>query len=485
MTAEIKAKRTEHEKYGVKAKALLSEYPNGFPNQERENEFDGYLEKMESLATEIKGAETAEERKAALERHDAFQNAPQRKIPHGINGDDDDRKNLLGAGWEIKAGIVYAPTSSGKPQPMFGEDVLFGDIPIDDPLQAEYFQKTRAAFAPEYKAAYSRYLQLSVKYRSETMAMTMLSPSEQKALSEGSDTAGGFLVPPDVQAEVLSRTAQMSVFRQRASVRTTSRDKMEFPAVAPHATSGSIYSSGFVGTWVGETPAFTETDPAFQKFEINIRKIRVATKLSNDFVADAATNVLSFLATDGGRNMALVEESGFIAGDGGPYQPMGILNTGLTTFDVEGSTSNTISNTTSNAGSAPKIVAGTYTLPSQYAGNASWIMRRAIEGKVRGLVDGMGRPMWPALTGSGFAQAPADLVGAPVYNSDFMPTDGVDGNKVMLYGDLSNYIIAQRAQVTSTILRERFADTDQIGIILWERVGGGLWNTDSIRVGIV
>jgi HK97 family phage major capsid protein len=35
------------------------------------------------------------------------------------------------------------------------------------------------------------------------------------------------------------------------------------------------------------------------------------------------------------------------------------------------------------------------------------------------------------------------------------------------------------------VLRERFADTDQIGLILFARVGGALWNVDAVRVGVV
>ena len=35
------------------------------------------------------------------------------------------------------------------------------------------------------------------------------------------------------------------------------------------------------------------------------------------------------------------------------------------------------------------------------------------------------------------------------------------------------------------LLNERFADTDQTGIILWERVGGDTWNVDAFRIGVV
>ncbi len=112
-------------------------------------------------------------------------------------------------------------------------------------------------------------------------------------------------------------------------------------------------------------------------------------------------------------------------------------------------------------------------------------MCRSIEGKVAALVDANGRPFWAPNAGSGYAAVPRQIQGMPIENSDWMPDDGTDANKVLLLGDFSNYIIAQRAQITSVVLRERFADTDQTGIILWERVGGNCFNTDALRVGIV
>jgi HK97 family phage major capsid protein len=207
--------------------------------------------------------------------------------------------------------------------------------------------------------------------------------------------------------------------------------------------------------------------------------------MSTDWLADAGSNMLAFLSANGAENMALVEDNGLIAGTGANNTPVGILNSGITTADVEGSTSDTISNTTSAAGSAPKITALEYLVPAQYVSGSSWLMRRAIEGDVRALVDANGRPYWLSATESGFGGTPRTIDGYPVYNSDSVPNDGTNANKVMVFGNFGYYIIVQRAQISTTVLRERFADTDQTGIILSERIGGGCWNTDAFRIGIV
>lgn len=506
MNATLREKNEKLETIAVKVRKLLADFPNGLPPEQKVAS-ENYLQEANVLRGEIEAARDHERATLDAQGLTNFLNDPINSVKHGINPDEDSKKNILRAGWELKGGMIYGPASGEGEQyqaadgsmrtitkpAMYPEAVLFGDIPTDDEDAAKFYRKTRAIFAPEYKVAYGKYLLYCAKYRSEAMALNMLNTSEQKALSEGSDGAGGYLAPPDVMSQMLSRVPQSSIFRQYATVQPTGRDTLKWPAVkanagtyGPSGISGaSIYSSAFVGSWVGETPAFTETDPSFQTLDILIKKVRVATKLSNDFISDSQTDVLAWLATNGAKNMALTEDAGFIFGDGTALQPLGILNAGITALDVEGSTTNTISNTTAAAGSAPKLIDMAYALPAQYTSNAKWIMRRTIEGKIRKLVDGSGRYLWPPFVGSAFAGPMPDLLGFPVLHSDWMPDDGTDANQVVLLGDLSNYIIGQRAQISTVILRERFADTDQTGIILFERIGGGIFNTDAIRTGKV
>jgi len=500
LNATVRKAHEDLEALRIRARKIVEEHKTHIPAEEQQA-LQAISEKATELKTLIANETKLEAARRDLSDLDRYLDEPRHTIPHGVNPDDESRKQFLRAGWEIKGGMIYAPTSIegttvrlydgqkqvvGK-QAMYPEEVLFGEIPTDDDKAADYYRKTRAIFSPAYKAAFSKHLQLSVKHRSENMAFTMLSGAEQKALSEGTDTSGGFIVPPDIQAEMLVRLPQKAVMRQYCRVQPTNRDTLRWPAVKGNSgtynglSGAHIYSSGFVGSWVGETPAFSDTDASFQTLDIAIKKVRVATKLSNDFVSDAAVNILAWLAMNGAENMALTEDSGFINGDGSALQPMGLTSVGITNVDVEGTTADTISNTTAALGSATKLINVAYQLPAQYVSGARWLMRRTIEGKIRQLVDGSGRFLWPPFTGSGFAAAPADLLGFPVTHSDWMPDDGQDTSPVAFLGDFSHYIIGQRTQITSVVLRERFADTDQIGIILFERIGGSSFNTDAFR----
>jgi HK97 family phage major capsid protein len=511
VSTAIKEKTEKLERVRVRARTIMAEFEGKTMPAEQSLAIKTLIEEGQKLQGEIAEETKLADQRRDLEDLDRFLDAPERKLPHGVNPDDESKRMLDRAGWETKGGMVYAGHSlegktvtlaDGRREtmgkiPMYPADVLFGPLPTDDVEASAFYKRARAIHAPEYKAAYSHYLQLCTRLRSESMAYSMLSGTEQKALSEGTDTSGGFVVPPDIMAEVLARTPQKAVMRAMCRVQPTNRDMLRYPAVAANAgtyngiSGGSVYASGFVGSWVGETPAFSDTDPAFQTLDIQVKKVRVATRLSNDFINDAAVNVLSWLAQNGAENMALTEDAGFINGLGSALQPLGLLNVpGITTVNVAGTTSHAISNTTSNLGSATPLIQMAYKLPAQYVAAARWLMARVTEGEIRQLVDGSGRFLWPPFVGSAFAGLNptgynAELLGFPLMHSDWVPLDGTANNNVCVLGDFAHYVIAQRTEITTVVLRERFADTDQTGIILFERVGGGCWNTDAFRIGYV
>ena len=438
-----------------------------------------------------------------LEDEKAYFNEPVYRTPRVVATDSGDEKTLIkqlsGMGWELKSGKWFAPTPNGKHHEMFPEEVLVGPLPTDDPVAAAYVKQTRHVIQPEYRSAWLKWAQLATK-AGEAFAFAQLNPQEQKALSEGSDSAGGFTVPVDIQATIGGRVAQTSVMNRLASVATTMRDSWAKPMIAPNSTSASrnIYSNNFVADWVGETPSQSSIDASFEMFQVSIKKLRAYTLLSNDLISDSVGSLISDLTRSGGDAIALKEDEAFIAGAGTGLVPLGILNHPLArtatssdgmAYDVEGSTSNTISNSVSDAGSAPKIKQLVYRLPSQYAANATWIMRRTVQGAIAGLVDANGRPFWNSYLESGFSRPQMLIEGFPVENSEFVGADGsvstTAATTPLIFGDISAYQIVRRNQLSVRVLTERFGDTDQTGLFLFVRVGGGLWNYDAIRTGYI
>lgn len=497
---DIKALITELEQVLTRSRAIVKEFEGKEIPAEKRAELTKLHEKAEELHGKIEAENTLAAQVKSFDETASWLARPATTLPQpaAITPDGDGRKQLAKMGWELKGvpgrGTVFAPTSKGMVA-IWKEEVLFGAIPTGEKeaSAAAYFRAVRASFQPTYGVAFGKWIKLAAKTRNVAMAFSSLTPQEQAALNEGQDDAGGYLVPPDIQAEMLMRKGQTAVMRSLATVVPCSRDILKFPRIQEASATqggvasggGSIFTSGFVGDWAGETPAFTDVDPKFGTFDVAIKKQRTATKLSNDFISDSVVDVLAWLATNGSANSSLVEDFGFIAGDGSPLKPKGILNSGAATVDVEGSTVNTISNTTAAPGSAPKILDLIFSVPSQYAEQSTFLLTRSSEGKTRKLVDGQGRFHWPLVAAAAGLGGGGELVGYPKRNSEFVQQDGTDTNKVMVYGDISAYVIADRAQVSVKVLTERFADTDQTGIILWNRVGGDTWNPDAVRLGVV
>ena len=76
---------------------------------------------------------------------------------------------------------------------------------------------------------------------------------------------------------------------------------------------------------------------------------------------------------------------------------------------------------------------------------------------------------------------PDTILGRPIRTSSFMP--GIaKGEKVLLFGDLKNYWVADRQNRTFRRLNELYARTDQVGFLTTQRVDGRLILPESVKV---
>lgn len=351
-------------------------------------------------------------------------------------------------------------------------------------LQRERARERQATpWTSPHAAAFLRWLTTAVKTGDPDRAIRALGGTEQKALSEGSDPGGGFAVPPEMATPIAAQLGQVSVFRRYADVRPCRSDVLVLRRFARATSDGSVYASDFQGAWVGEVPTPADTDPAFVQVHIPIRKRMATTRLSRD-LADDVPELLDALGRQGGTDLAIAEDLAF-AGGVGALQPEGLLSAGLTTVDVEGTTANTISNSAADAGSAPKLLTLVAALPDQYQARARWLLRTATESSIRQLVNAQGGYLWPYTD----ARGPGGerlLMGWPLHANAGVAAEGTDGAQVVIFGDLgSGYVVADRGQLSLRILRERYMDTDQLGVILVDRVGGAVANPDAFRVGVV
>jgi HK97 family phage major capsid protein len=286
-------------------------------------------------------------------------------------------------------------------------------------------------------------------------------PAQLKDLVEGSDTAGGFLVPEDFRAEIIRGLPDAVVMRPRARVVQTSRDVVKAPKVTGN---GNSYSSAVRLTWGPETPAAgsAETDPTFGQVAIPVHTAMASTQLSLDLMEDAAIDVAGLLRELYTEAFALGEDDEFLTGDGNG-KPQGI---------TQAAAAGTI--TAVNTGHATLLTADglldlQYALPPQYWPNAVFCMNATSAGRaIRKMKDGNGDYLWQRGLAAG---QPDMLLGKPVAYSAFMPDVAASVYPVW-YGDPRFYWIVDRVGMTLQRLAEMYAEQNMVGFVARKRVGG-------------
>ena len=96
---------------------------------------------------------------------------------------------------------------------------------------------------------------------------------------------------------------------------------------------------------------------------------------------------------------------------------------------------------------------------------------------IRILKDSNGQYLWqPGLQ----AGQPDTILNRPIHTSAYMP-EIESGNKILLFGDLSYYWVADRQGRSFKRLNELFAMTGQVGFLASQRLDGKLILPEAIK----
>ncbi len=320
---------------------------------------------------------------------------------------------------------------------------------------------------------YSAYLRKGEKHARELAVK--LNPTEAHALLTSTDTAGGFAVPDDFQAELLVALAGFAVARS-AGVRVvqTSSDKLIFPTLV---SGTDPYSSDIEqslggtnwnpeGTTTGGTAPPNQTKPTFGQASIPVHTwMPDVIELTQELIEDSAVNLESIIANLLGEIKGLDEDLAILLGNG-TDKPQGILDkTGVGTTTVTG-------------------LEITYTglvdlwtsLPAQYRTSARFVMNSKSYGDIVKLEGTTSKNLiFQPIRGN----TPNNLFGTPVVFSEFMEDAGTNLNQPIIHGDFRFYILAERRGLTLQRLSEKFAPN--VGILARARIGGDVVRTDAFK----
>jgi HK97 family phage major capsid protein len=295
--------------------------------------------------------------------------------------------------------------------------------------------------------------------------------AELKALSVGSGPDGGFVAPPEVEAQILQRMANISPMRQLATVRTIS--------AASYRVAFS--TTGPVAGWVSETAARPETaSQPLAELVFPAMELYAMPSATQAILDDALVDVDSWVADEVETVFAEQESTAFITGNG-TTQPRGVLSV-PNVLDASWTWGNIGVLNTGAAGAFPGanpsdiLVDLIYALRTGYRQNGAFLMNRRTQSAIRKFKDSAGNYLWqpPATAGQ-----PATLIGFPVAEAEAMPNIAANSVSV-LFGDFRRgYLIVDRAGVR--ILRDPFSAKPYVLFYTTKRVGGGVQDFAAIK----
>ncbi|MGE6721079.1 phage major capsid protein [Peribacillus frigoritolerans] len=270
----------------------------------------------------------------------------------------------------------------------------------------------------------------------------------KRSLSVGINQAGGYLVPDEFERQLVQKLGEENIMRKLAYVLPTGSGSREIPIPANKGTA----------TWLGESEQYVESDITFSQKILNAYKMGTIMQVSEELLNDSAIDIESFVSNTFAQRFGNLEEEAFIKGDG-VGKPTGLLQDA--TAGKVGPTAGI---------TADDVMDVHYALPRQYRSKANWILNDSTIKAIRKLKDNDGQYIWqPGLT----AGQPDLLLGRPVNASSFMPTMAA-GAKSILFGDFSNYWIADRQGRAMQRLNELYASNGRVGFRMYQRVDGKL-----------
>lgn len=280
------------------------------------------------------------------------------------------------------------------------------------------------------------------------------------ALQVGTDSEGGYLVPDEFERTLVEALQEENIFRQLATIITTSSGDRKIPVVASKGTAA----------WVDEEGAIPESDDAFSQVSIGAYKLATMIKVSEELLNDSAFNLERYIAKEFARRIGAKEEEAFFIGDGSG-KPTGI-------FHATGGAEVGLTAASSTAITFDEIMDLFYSLKSPYRKNAVFVTNDATVKAIRKLKDGSGQYLWqPSVT----AGQPDTILNRPLKTSAYVPTIAA-GAKTIAFGDFSYYWVADRQGRSFQRLNELFAVTGQVGFKATERVDGKLILPEAVKV---
>ena len=264
---------------------------------------------------------------------------------------------------------------------------------------------------------------------------------------EGTDSAGGYLVPTELSDAIVAIRSRGGVARQLCKVVGMGSDVLNIPKV----------TAGLTVDYPAEAAAITDSDQTWGVITATATKRAIISKVANELLHDSVINVIDDLAVAIGNAFAVREDAELINGDGSASygSVTGLIDTLHTGGTVDMSSGNTAFSDITLADLNGLVG----TMPDKYYGSAepAWLIGRvAWASNIQSLVYAAGGNTLADLASGAAPQ----LFGFPVYISDQMPADAVSTFAAFFGNFDAGCLIADRMGIDISVSEEAYWAND-------------------------
>lgn len=286
---------------------------------------------------------------------------------------------------------------------------------------------------------------------------------ERRALAEGTDSLGGFLLPTLMSGQVVDRLRPKSqVIAAGAPVIAVDGHSLRIPKIGNGITAG----------WKTEGELVAESAPTFDAITLTPKTIAVNCRISRELFEDMSSLSLMAIENEILRSMATQIDAAALTGTGTAPQPAGLIANSSVTQVANGTNGTTAS--WAQATDAIKRLRTANVEPTALI----WNPRTAAT--LGALTDSLGQPLRQPPYIDGVAQL--DTTSVPVNATVGTSTD----TSYIFAGDFKQLYVGTRLQNGFGIRlvndQSRYVDNLQIALVAYARVDFGVAHNESFVI---
>lgn len=255
-------------------------------------------------------------------------------------------------------------------------------------------------------------------------------------------TDNGSVIPTTIAQQIIKKVYDISPILEK-SQKYNVKGKLQIPYY--DTTDG-----GITVAYAEEFKPLTSSNGKFKNIELDGFLAGALSKISNSLINNSQFDIVSFVVNQMAEDIARFIEHELLIGTSDKV-------TGLSTMQ------NKVTAAAASAITSDEVVKLKDSIKDVYQSNAIWIMSSNTRTALRLLKGSDGHYLLQDDITSPFGST---LLGKPVYVSDNMPEIKADTTAIY-YGDMTGLATKFSENITTQVLREKYADEHATGVVAW------------------